>query len=91
MSSREMRMMGVRARWGVGARPADEAETRGAGVVVEDHQVEVLAVAGVGEGVAVRRAGADVPAGELQHVLDGLEEHLVLLVVEDNCGAGGHR
>jgi hypothetical protein len=90
MSSSEMRTTGVLARWAFRRAP-HQLQAGDARVVVEQQQVEVLRALDVGDGVPVAVARADVPAGELQHVADGLKQHPVLLVVEDGGGAGGHR
>jgi len=50
----------------------------------------VLVALDVCDRVAAALAWLDVPARELKHVLDGLKQHLVLFVEEDDGGAGLH-
>ena len=59
-------------------------------VVVYQEQVEVFRALDVGYRVALAGAGLDVPSSELQHVADGLKQHLILLDVKNYRGARAH-
>jgi hypothetical protein len=73
MSSREMSTTGVLPPVRLSARSLGQCEPREAAqFVVNKEQVEVLLALDVGDGVALVRAGLDVPPGELKHVADGL-------------------